>query len=117
MQYAEPGRLLRKGNTPPSVESSHPVASAHVLDAHRRAGPRRVDEAIVAEENSDVGIGPPLGVVEDQVARFELRQGHVPADSALCQGVMRQLDPEGFPIDVRHQAAAVEAVLGRLYTP
>src|SRR5437879_11619040 len=71
MQYAQPGRLLRKGNTPRSVESSHPVASAHVLDAHRRAGPRRVDEAIVAEENSHVGIGSPLGVVENQVRSEE----------------------------------------------
>src|SRR5207245_6858270 len=35
----------------------------------------------------------------------------------LRQGIVRQLDAESFPVDMRDQAAAVEAVFGRISTP
>ncbi len=103
-----------EGDSPRPIEAPDPVVDAHVLDAHSRAGPGRVDEAIVPEVNPDVGIRPPLGVVEHQIARFELVQTHSLAHLALRPGVMRELNAESFAVDVRHQAAAVEAVLGRL---
>jgi len=67
---------------------------------------------MVPEIDSHVRIGPPLGVVENEVARFESSQSHVLAHPALSPGVVRELDAEGFAIDVRDQAAAIETGLG-----
>jgi hypothetical protein len=101
-------------DTPRAVEAPAPVNGAHVLDTYRGSRLGCMDEAMVSQIDPYVRVGAPLGVVEDEVARFKSRSGHVFSHSALREGVVRQLNAEGLAVHVSDQAAAVEAGLGRL---
>src|SRR5258706_1232991 len=91
-----------------------PVARLQRFDTDLRPGFRRVHELAVAEVDADVRVRPLLRVVENQIARLQFDETDRHARLRLSLGVHRQTDAPGLPIDVRHEATAIEASGGRL---
>ena len=74
---------------------------------------RRVDEVAIAEIDADVRERAVARVVEDEVARQELRALDRVSNMALPVGASRQGHAPGALVDVRDEPAAIESGLRR----
>jgi hypothetical protein len=87
---------------------------AHVFHPHLAAGGRGMHEAVVAKIDADVRETAPQGIEEHEIARLQFVAMDRLADLADVARGARQYQAEALPEDMAHQAAAVEAGLGRL---
>src|SRR5579862_9092784 len=89
---------------PAGADEARAVPPGELLDAHPRAGVRRVDEATVADVDPDVADS----VEEDEVAGAERRARDATAAVEVAVGRVRERDAE-VPVDEPDEAGAVEA--------
>src|SRR5262245_3647592 len=94
---------------PGSIEALHPIRALERFHSHARPCFRCVHEAAVADVDAHMGKGPVQRVVEDEVARLELREIDGHAAAALLQRGARHPDTPGFLVHVGDETAAVEA--------
>jgi hypothetical protein len=68
-----------------------------------------VDETVVAEIDADMGVGWTLCVEKDQIAGCEFIRIHGFGGLADRPGVVREIQAQGVPKYMPHEAAAIEA--------
>src|SRR2546421_11360238 len=105
--------IRRRIESARAAEAGAPVRVVDTLDAHALTAPRRVHEVAVAEIDADVRERSVARVVEHEVAGLQLGALYRAAQMALRGRAARQLDAPGALIDMGHEAAAIEAGLGR----
>lgn len=90
------------------VKALAPVTVADACDVNEAAAARRVDEAVFPYVDSNVGVGPPHGVEEHQIAGLKLPGGNRNSLAADAIGVAREPKPRGLAIDAPDETAAIK---------
>ncbi|CFO33644.1 Uncharacterised protein [Bordetella pertussis] len=96
-----------------AVVALGPVGHGHVFDTHHAAGAGRVDEAVFAHVDADMRVAPAQGVEEHQVARAQFLAVDVGAPAGDVGRDARQFQAQRALGGMGHQAAAIEAGIGR----